>query len=472
MRIAGVYPQPIELDLGLDPDPDEPLGIGYVLAAAQQAGHDVKLLVPVDGDFTALQRRLMAFRPDVVAVSMLTMHVERARLLARWCRKWVEPKLLVAGGSHPTAAPFDLLGDFDVCVIGEGEETFVALIELANERDLWSSIDGIAYRSKEGNPVLNPRRPRITSLDDLPPPLRDARFHSSTALGISYPLMTNGGFASVLYSRGCPFTCQFCNSPQHWGRQVTFRSPLNMVDELRTLRDQFGVRFVSFADLTFTVNRKRTVELCEALLREDLGVHWMCETTLNTVDEELLTLMAAAGCTKICWGVETTDAESLSIIKKPITIPQMNEVLQWSEKRGILNWAFTMIGFPWQHENGIEVAGARLPELAIHQLRVSIATPFPGTTWATSYPPLLRVPSLHFDTSHLTFRHPTISAGQMTRLRLQTLRRFYTATSYRERMAKMARSFPQLQESIAQFLFNVDQWLQREHRDCPRSVGR
>jgi anaerobic magnesium-protoporphyrin IX monomethyl ester cyclase len=462
MRVAGIYPQPIELDLGLDPDPDEPLGIGYVLACAEKAGHEVGLFIPVDGDWAEMERQLADFQPDVLAFSAFTKHVDIARRLAGRLRQQLHPRLLVAGGSHPTAAPLDLLGDFDVCVIGEGEETFVELLTVVEAGGDLAEIPGISYRAPDGIPRQNPRRPRIVALDELPWPVREPRLHRAEALGICYPASNVAGFASSLYSRGCPFVCSFCSSPQHWGRQVTFRSVDSVIAELVDLRDRFGVRFVSFADLTFTINRKRTVALCEGLLAADLGMHWMCETSLNTVDQDLIRLMSAAGCTKICWGVETADDDSVQAMKKRQSFEQAREVLGWAHGEGIFNWAFTMIGFPWQSEQDILAASAKLAELPIHQVRVSIATPFPGTAWISSFPPALAVPSSRFDTNHLVYQHPTISPWKMKELQQATLRQFYASAEYEQRMTGMSKRFPHLQKSIEEFRGRVGDWLGRK----------
>jgi radical SAM superfamily enzyme YgiQ (UPF0313 family) len=238
-----------------------------------------------------------------------------------------------------------------------------------------------------------------------------------------------------------------------------FRSPESVVAELAYLRDHFGVNYVSFADLTFTVNREHVMALCEELAAADLGVHWMCETSIDTVDRELLRTMASCGCTKICWGIEAGDDASLEAIGKRHTLGQARQVLHWADEAGIFNWAFTMIGFPWQSGRDILDATVKLARLPIHQLRVSIATPFHGTPWFSAFPPITEKRAERFDTNHLVYRHPSISSARMKELQRLCFRKFYGSRHYSQRMDSLARRFPHLRESIGEFLGRVSDWL-------------
>lgn len=458
MRIAGIYPQAVELDLALDPDPDEPLGIGYILARAAQDGNDARLFIPHDGDWARFWRDIGLFQPDVVAVSLLTKHVDIGRGIARRIRQQFPKALLVAGGSHPTAAPGEF-PDFNVCVIGEGEETFADILKAHCINNDFSKIRGIAFPDRNGNMRFSDARDRIRHPDDLPWPLRDARFFSTKAWGINYLPSADIRFASTLFSRGCPFSCKYCSSVQHWGRKVMFRSPRNVVSEIRDLKDRYGVNFISFADLTFTVSRKRVLELCDQLIAADLGIRWQCETSVETVDLELLSAMGAAGCAKICWGIEASNASSLKAIGRRHSSDLAQDALAWSESQGIFNWAFTIMGFPWQGEEEIVQEYMQLNSIPIHQLRVSIATPFPGTEWAASFPALSDKRYEHFDTNCLVYSHPTLTTERMKVLQGMVLYDFYKDHRYDRRMRSMARRFPDLKCSIEQFRSRVDKWL-------------
>ena len=459
MRIAGIYPQAVELDLALDPDPDEPLGIAYILARAAQDGHNARLFIPHDGGWDRFWRDIGHFQPDVVAVSLLTKHVDIGRDIARRIRQQFAKALLVAGGSHPTVAPGELFPAFNVCVIGEGEETFADILKAHGVNQDFLKIRGVALPDRNGNLIFSDPRDRIRHADDLPWPIRDFRFFSKEAWGINYLPGADIRFASTLFSRGCPFSCKYCSSVEHWGRKVTFRSPRNVIAEIRDLKDRYGVNFISFADLTFTVSRKRVLELCDELMAADLGIRWQCETSVETADRELLSGMRAAGCTKICWGIEASNASSLEAIGRRHTSDLAQDALAWSESQGIFNWAFTIMGFPWQGEEEIVQDYIQLANLPIHQLRVSIATPFPGTEWASSFPPLSDRRYEHFDTNCLVYSHPTLTPERMKSLQSRVLYDFYNDHRYDRRMRAMAGRFPDLRCAIVQFRSRVDEWL-------------
>lgn len=459
MRIAGIYPQPLDLDLVLDPDPDEPLGLGYVLAAAEEIGHDSRLFVPIDGDWEAMWVSLLAFDPDVVGVSVMTKHVPAARLLARRLREEIDPRLIVAGGPHPTAAPADLLDDFDVCVIGEGERTFQSLLRALECPDGVPHFPGLAYRDAQGEVQHTGLAQRIDALDSLPYPLRHTAYRTAPAYGICNPSGPGLRFASALFSRGCPYACDFCSSPAHWRRKMLYRDPQCVIEELRHVRDNAGVNFVAFADLTFTQDKRATSDLCRAMIDSRLRIDWACETSVSRVDEALLALMRAAGCTKTCWGIESVNAANLARIGKRQTPRQSVDALGWSQDNGMFNWAFYIIGYPWQTDRDILSECEVLIDYPIHQLRVSIATPFPGTPWAEHFPYVRERNLALYDSNQLVYEHPTISPARMKDLQAAVLHRFYSSSAYHSRMATLGLQFPDLRPSIDEFMAHVTRFL-------------
>ena len=122
-----------------------------------------------------------------------------------------------------------------------------------------------------------------------------------------------------------------------------------------------------------------------------------------------------------------------------------------------MNWAFYIIGFPWESEKDILDATDSLPNLGIHQLRISIATPFPGSQWHREMPKSALHPDLSlYDTNHLVYDHPTISPERMKELQNEVFIRFYRSPRYHERIVKMTKKFPHLRESFDEFLAYID----------------
>lgn len=457
MRIAGLFPQVIAVDARLDPDPEEPLGIEYVLAAAAQYGNEVALFTPLMVSLECLSTAIAQFRPDVLAVSLYTPHVPDALMICSQVRQLCPDVVVVVGGPHASAEPVIVLDpNIDIVVIGEGEATFCDLLRILEDSGDLRSVRGIAFE-EQGRVTMTSPRGRIAALDSLAYPLYERRYYDLRAWSVSYPRMSNTVYAPMVFSRGCSMPCEFCSSHELWGHEVHSRSPRNVVAEMKHLRDTYGVNFIYFEDLTFTLRRERFLDLCNAMEEEKTGLHWGCETHVNAVLLTHLRAMAAAGCTKILWGVENLDDGGLLRMKKQQTSSDVRRSLAQAADVGILNWGCYIIGFPWESERDILGTSAHLVEYDIHQLRLSIATPFPGSQWYKQMPASSLNPNLAlYDTNHLVYDHPTISPERMKDLQNEVFVRFYKSAKYRDRAANMVRRFPHLRESFDEFLSYID----------------
>ena len=159
-------------------------------------------------------------------------------------------------------------------------------------------ILGLAWRSGE-EIVINPDRPFIPNLDDLPIPL-----HAMLPLEKQHMPMIKGPFTFIVTSRGCPAGCKYCIKHVSYQNSVRVRSAENIVAELEVLRD-LGIHNIHmYADL-FTVNRDHVMELCALIVEQGLKIRWTCNSRVDYVDEELLTKMGQAGCWFISWGIES-----------------------------------------------------------------------------------------------------------------------------------------------------------------------
>lgn len=457
MRIAGVFAQTLETDARLDPDLEEPLGIEYVLAVARASAHEVRLFTALDAPLSRLGELVNGYRPDVVAFSVFTTHAPACEAIARQVKCRLPDVVTVAGGPHPSAVPeFVLAESIDICVLGEGERTFCQLLDGMSSGQPLGDIPGLSF--EEGGIVRKTGiRGRIDDLDALPRPARETRYYRYPAFSISHPPMSQCNWRPVLFSRGCSLPCRFCSSRRLWGNAVRFRSAEDVVAELRDLCEQDGVNSVFFEDLTFTLNQRRFLSLCGLLKESQLPIRWACETHVNTVDERTLAAMQASGCTKILWGVETTNDAHLARLGKQQSQRDVARSLGGAAKQGILNWGCCIIGFPWETEAAILGSVEKLLELDIHQLRIAIATPLPGSQWYDEMPRESLDPDLSlYDTNHLVYDHPTISAGRMKELQNELFVRFYSAPRYRARVASMIKDFPHLRESFDEFLAYID----------------
>ena len=233
-------------------------------------------------------------------------------------------------------------------------------------------IKGLVWRDGNGI-VVNPDRPFISNLDDLPLPR-----HDLLPLETYRAPLVRSPYAFVVTSRGCPGGCRFCIKHVSYGRSVRVRSPENILAELEFLVG-LGIRSVNmYADL-FTVSREQVVGLCELILERGLRLPWTCNSRVDFVDPEMLRLMGQAGCKWISWGIESGSEEVLRRAQKGIKLEQVQRALRWSREAGIRNWGYFIIGLPGETEETIQETIRFAKRLPLDLVLFHIAAPYPGS---------------------------------------------------------------------------------------------
>jgi anaerobic magnesium-protoporphyrin IX monomethyl ester cyclase len=239
------------------------------------------------------------------------------------------------------------------------------------EPDL-AGIKGLVWR-RHGDIVMNPPRPFIQDLDDLPMPLHD----ELPLMKYRMPLI-KGPFTFIVTSRGCTAGCTYCIKHVSYQYSVRLRSPSKVVEELVLLKSM-GINNVHmYADL-FTVNRDQVMGICEQIQSSGLDIRWTCNSRVDYVDEEMLYSMASAGCWLISWGIESGNEAILRRARKGTSPDKASNALTWARHAGIKNWGYFIIGLPGETEETIRETidfSKRLPlDLALFH----VAAPYPGT---------------------------------------------------------------------------------------------
>jgi radical SAM superfamily enzyme YgiQ (UPF0313 family) len=235
-----------------------------------------------------------------------------------------------------------------------------------------ASILGLAWRDK-GEIVINPDRPFVPSLDDLPIPM-----HELLPLEKQRMPMIKGPFTFIVTSRGCPAGCTYCIKHVSYQYGVRLRSPENILAELQRLAE-LGIHNIHmYADL-FTVNREQVVGLCELIIKSGLKMRWTCNSRVDYVDEEMLRLMGRAGCWLISWGIESANEQILKHAQKGYRKEQAIRALSWARAAGIKNWGYFIIGLPGETEETIRETIEYSKQLPLDIALFHIAAPYPGT---------------------------------------------------------------------------------------------
>ncbi|MBM4364828.1 MAG: radical SAM protein [Deltaproteobacteria bacterium] len=352
-----------------------PLGLLYVAAALQRAGHQCLV---IDGDprrRVGMVEQVVAFRPALVGLSFLTMTWDRARDLARALRASLPEAVLVAGGAHATADPDGTISrlPFDAVVVGEGEEAAAEIAGAVEDGRPLHEIPGVVTATGRG-----PARLPAPDLDALDFPARDLLGHEPY---LRPPGLIRGWassrIASVLGGRGCPFKCSYCASHQQLGRRVRLRSPGNVRAELSLLQRRDGVRGLYWVDDVFTHDRDWTLATCEAI--RPLGLHWGCQSRADAVDGPLLRAMKAAGCVQVDVGVESGSPRLLKAMHKGVKPAQVVEAFDTIHASGLRAGASFILGYPGETEDDILATAALAARIRADWTVFFLATPYPGT---------------------------------------------------------------------------------------------
>jgi len=235
-----------------------------------------------------------------------------------------------------------------------------------------SHIKGMAWR-KNGAIVVNPDRPFIPNLDDLPIPL-----HHLLPLDKYRVPMMKTPYTFIVTSRGCSAGCTYCIKHVSYQWSLRLRSPENIVAELKILKN-LGIDYIHmYADL-FTLSRDQVVGLCNLMIQENLNIKWTCNSRVDYVDQEMLALMGKAGCWMIAWGIESGNFDILKHARKGADPEKAARALTWARAAGIKNWGYFIIGLPGETEATIQETIAFSKKLPLDIALFHIAAPYPGT---------------------------------------------------------------------------------------------
>jgi radical SAM superfamily enzyme YgiQ (UPF0313 family) len=239
------------------------------------------------------------------------------------------PQASVVDISTMRAYPF-----IDLVVRGEAEQTLPALVDAMAGGSSFAAIPGITFRQNK-DIVRNPAAPLVQDLDALPFPA----FHL-------FPDVRYCRHFPLELGRGCPFSCTFCSTNDFFRRSFRLKSPAQMIADMRRVRQTYGISSFELVHDMFTVDRKRVVAFCEALLESKEEFTWGCSARTDCVDEELIALMAKAGCRGIFFGIETGSRRMQKIIDKGLELNDSAERVRSCDKFKINTAVSLMAGFP------------------------------------------------------------------------------------------------------------------------------
>ena len=352
-----------------------PFFIGYAASLLKsKTTHKIKAIDGVVEMLTPSQflKKVVSEKPHLYITEIPTITFKEDMELVKKIKELSNAEIALAG-HHVTVYAREILTDFnfvDYVLLGEYEFTLKELVEGRHP----SSIPGLACRENSIVKV-NDRRP-LVDLDELPWPDRE-----------DLPALKYRDFcykephAIMISSRGCPMNCIFCIE-----RHIVYKSPVyrtrdpkDVVDEMEYLKKDFGVRQVYFDDQSLTVNRKHVEEICDEIIRRRLKITWTCMGDAFGTTYDTLKKMRRAGCAGMKLGLESAGPKVLKLIKKPIDVNRVKEIVAYLKRLNMLSHLTVIIGLPGQDEIDIRKTLKFVEEADPDGLQYSIATPFPGT---------------------------------------------------------------------------------------------
>ncbi|MBL7157990.1 MAG: radical SAM protein [Candidatus Omnitrophica bacterium] len=357
------------------------LGLLSIASFLRSKGHSVTILnLDFKNEKTRYKAYLDKIKPDLVGITAITRLYQNACEIASSTKELIPEAKLVLGGVHASVFHGEILKEssFDAVIPYEGEEAFYDLAEeiSRNPHDL-SSVRGIYWRNAKGLIIENAPREHYIDLDELP--------FASDALD----LVTGANFLKnnntlpimpVVTARGCPYNCAYCSGSQTVTK-IRLRSAKNVVDELEKLYKTRKTRAFFFWDNTFTLNRKRAIEIADLIIERGLGINFYIQTRADRLDEELVRKLKKAGLRRISIGVESADPAVLREINKELDLEKVKEATETAKRHGVAIKHFYMVGVPGQDWQSVLKTAQFIVETKPDQIEVSFLLPFPGTKY-------------------------------------------------------------------------------------------
>jgi anaerobic magnesium-protoporphyrin IX monomethyl ester cyclase len=407
-----------------------PLGLVALASISRSEGYPATVLdAPTEGlDLEATVARIVAARPDVVGITITAPQYHGAAALARRTKEELPRTIVIAGGSHPTWVPEESLLKcpyMDLLVLGEGEETLREILSAREQGREFRDIPGVAFL-EDGRVRRTPPRPMIEDLDSLPLPVWDVldnfpqRYPPQLQSVVRYPS------TSISTSRGCSGQCTFCDT-RVFGKHPRAFSAAYVMEIIRDLYHNYGIRNLQFEDENFLLHRKRLFELCSMLKEEALDLTWSCLGRADMVREDVCRSLKEAGCWSVQFGIESTDPGILDLMKKNLKLDQVRKAIEIAHDAGLKTKGFFITGFFGETRETLDATQKFIMESDLDDIGLAYFTPFPGcAAWEDSE----RWGTLDKDWRKLNFYMPVFTPRGLTREDLiahnkKTYRMFY-----------------------------------------------
>jgi anaerobic magnesium-protoporphyrin IX monomethyl ester cyclase len=469
--------------------PTPPIALAYLAGALRAAGHEPVVL---DALGEGIETYSFTYTPEALAQGLTTAEIleriedvapfDAVAVTAMFTQDWPHTRSIIeavaakypgtpiiVGGEHATAAAEHILDNVpEVTHVGRGEGEFL-LVEFAawiDGRIDAADISGLVHRV-EGAVVDNGKRERITKLDTIPRPawdLFDIEPYQGGALGYG---VERGRSLPILATRGCPFQCTFCSSPQMWTTRYVMRDPKDVIDEIEEYLRVYDLANIDFYDLTAVVRKKWILEFCAEIQRRELKFIWQLPsgTRSEALDGEVLAAMLGAGCANVTYAPESGSPKVLKDVKKRVDLDRLTLSIREAARLGISTKMNLIIGFPEETRRDVWQTLTYSWKQALHGIDdagIFLFSPYPGSELYTQLRAQGKIPDMTDEYCASLMKRATVDGGlsyctrignlELTVYQMGGMVVFYLL-SYLRRPSRILRSIRRFKEGRAETLF-------------------
>lgn len=407
-----------------------PISLPSIAGLLKKNGFDVYIfdLMVESISYSELIKRLNEIKPSLIIMNISTVTYNSDMKFVNKLKENANA-YIASIGIHTTVHDESSLmnSKLDFVIRNEPERSAVELAKCIRDNSNISEVKGLSYKEND-NYRKNQNRPFIEDLDELPLPDRSLINNEKYTLPI-----INKSYTLLIPARGCPYDCIFCTASIYYGKKPRYRSVNNVLEEIEEIVGKYKLNYITMWSDTFTLNKNFVIEISKEIIKNKLKFNWMCNSRVDTIDEEMLYWMKNSGCVGISYGVESGDQTILDNIKKKITVEQIKKAIKLTNKMGIQSLAHIIFGLPGETKKTINNTIKLVKEIKPTFVQYYCAVPFPGTEFyemAVKNSWIITKDWSKFEINNAIISTDLLSASELSMRRIYAYLKTYTSFYY------------------------------------------